>query len=159
MASVGLGAILGGTIMAYRPTIRGLATHIGISALGFAVCVGIASKITTTGTACIIMGLAGFFMVMSMIGSNTLAQTLVSRHMRGRVLTLFNMASVGMMPMGSLLMGSIAKYTDIRTALVTCALCTVAALAAFTIWLPGLRRNARKTEEYQVAVGELAGLP
>jgi MFS family permease len=153
MASIGLGAILGGTVMASRPNIRGLSTHIGLSGLGFAVCVALAAVARGHLMPCLIMGFAGFFMVMAMIGANTLSQTLTSRHIRGRVLTLFNMASVGMIPIGSLAMGAVAKYTNIRTALLVCAVGTTLALLGFAWRLPQLRRHARETQEYKLALG------
>jgi hypothetical protein len=153
MASIGLGAILGGTVMASRPNIRGLATHIGVSGLGFAVSVALASMARGHLVPCLIMGFAGFFMVMAMIGANTLSQTLTSRDIRGRVLTLFNMASIGMIPIGSLAMGAVAKYTDIRTALIVCAAGTALALLGFSWRLPQLRRHARDSQEYKLAVG------
>jgi hypothetical protein len=152
MASVGFGAIMGGTVMARRSSIKGLATHMGISAIGFSLCVALASQVRSPMLANGVMGLAGFFMVMAMIGANTLAQTLTVPAIRGRVLTLFNMASVGLMPVGSLLMGGLAKATDIRTALLVCAVGTGGATVLFARRLPELRRQARKTEEYQSAL-------
>jgi MFS family permease len=42
--------------------------------------------------------------------SNTIIQTTVSQHMRGRVISYFAMAFFGMQPLGSLLIGAISHY-------------------------------------------------
>jgi MFS family permease len=155
MASVGVGAILGGVVMASRKSIQGLARHIGFSAFGFSAAVAMAAITTAPLQACLIMMVAGFFMVMAMIGSNTLAQVLTHSQYRGRVLALFNISTVGLMPAGSLLMGYLAKATNIQTAFMACSVLTLAVIGAFSVRLAGLRTMARQSDEYKAAVGEL----
>ena len=52
--------------------------------------------------------IAGMGMMQGMAGSNTVIQTLVPEDKRGRVMSYYTMAFVGMAPFGSLLAGSVA---------------------------------------------------
>jgi MFS family permease len=48
-------------------------------------------------------------LLVQMASSNTLIQTLVEDHMRGRVMSLYSMAFMGMVPLGGLLAGLMAR--------------------------------------------------
>ena len=56
------------------------------------------------------MLLVGFGMMQGMAASNTIIQTLVPEDRRGRVMSYYTMAFVGMAPFGSLLAGSLAHW-------------------------------------------------
>jgi MFS family permease len=53
--------------------------------------------------------LTGFGMMQGTTASNTIIQTLVDGKMRGRVMSFYTMAFVGMAPFGSLLAGGLAQ--------------------------------------------------
>ncbi len=53
---------------------------------------------------------SGGAFIMSVTSCNILLQTLVPENLRGRVMALYMMSFVGMLPIGSLLYGSLAKY-------------------------------------------------
>ncbi len=55
-----------------------------------------------------LMLLTGFGMMQGLTASNTIIQTLVDEKMRGRVMSYYTMAFVGMAPFGSLLAGALA---------------------------------------------------
>jgi MFS family permease len=52
----------------------------------------------------------GFGMMSQVTLSNTLIQTSVEPHMRGRVISFYAMAFFGMQPLGGLLIGSVSKW-------------------------------------------------
>jgi len=54
------------------------------------------------------MLVTGFGMMQGLTASNTILQTLVDEKMRGRVMSYYTMAFMGMAPFGSLLAGALA---------------------------------------------------
>jgi MFS family permease len=89
----------------------------------------------TFSIACILFSLSGsiplsmFFMVflglagmMTMATTNTLIQSISSLEMRGRVISLYTMASASMSPLGSLLMGTLSSRIGARFTLIVCGL-------------------------------------
>jgi MFS family permease len=73
---------------------------------------------------------AGFGMIQQMSSSNTVIQTLVEDEMRGRVMSYYAMAFVGMTPFGSLLAGAMAKWIGAPRTLLFTGLCC----AAGSLW-------------------------
>ena len=66
------------------------------------------------------MLLIGFGMMQGMAASNTIIQTVVPEDRRGRVMSYYTMAFVGMAPFGSLLAGGLAHWLDApRTVMIT----------------------------------------
>jgi MFS family permease len=57
-----------------------------------------------------LMMVTGFGQIVHMATGNTLLQTLVDDDMRGRIMSLYAMAIGGMMPLGSLLAGTVAGW-------------------------------------------------
>jgi MFS family permease len=57
----------------------------------------------------IMVMIAGMGMMQGMAGSNTVIQTLVPEDKRGRVMSYYTMAFMGMAPFGSLLAGTMAN--------------------------------------------------
>ena len=64
---------------------------------------------------------AGAALLVQAASSNTLLQTIVDEDKRGRVMSLFAMAFMGMAPFGSLLAGSVATELGIRWTLALAA--------------------------------------
>jgi MFS family permease len=107
-SSAGLGALLGTFYLASRSSVRGLGRVIaGASALFGAGLVAFSlSRDVRLSSALLLV--TGFGVVVTTAGINTFLQTLVDEEMRGRVMSLFTMAFVGMSPLGSLLGGWLA---------------------------------------------------
>lgn len=82
------------------------------------------------------MGLA----VLSFAGSsNVLLQTLSPDEMRGRAISVFTMVILGLVPAGSLLLGSLASLVGLHTAIVAGG----AASLALAIWIFAANRDLR----------------
>ncbi len=64
----------------------------------------------------------GFAIILTVAGSNTLIQTWVENEFRGRVMSLFSMAFLGVAPLGSFTVGSLAHVFGVRPTLVVCGL-------------------------------------
>ncbi|HKP75349.1 MAG TPA: MFS transporter, partial [Longimicrobiaceae bacterium] len=85
----------------------------------------------------------GFGMMVQMASSNTIIQTVVSDAMRGRVMSFYSMAFMGMAPFGGLLAGALAHRIGApRTVLVSGVACMLAA-GWFATRLPSLRETMR----------------
>ncbi|MFY9825881.1 MAG: MFS transporter [Thermoanaerobaculia bacterium] len=143
MAATGVGALLGALFLARRRSVLGLgkvvpttAAVFGVGLVGFSV-----SRSLGLSLALLLVTGVGFMVTMS--ASNTLLQTLVEDSKRGRVMSLYTMAIMGMTPFGSLLAGGLASRIGApRTLLFGGFGCIVAALW-FALLLPKLREWVR----------------
>jgi len=83
--------------------------------------------------------LAGMGMMQGMAGSNTVIQTIVSEDKRGRVMSYYTMAFVGMAPFGSLLAGLMAHAMGAPWTVIVNGAFVVLGAAWFATRLPALR--------------------
>ena len=109
MGAMGVGALISALSLAARRNVRGLirmiplaATVFGLGLIGF----GLSNFFWLS---MIMVLIAGMGMMQGMAASNTIIQTLVSEDKRGRVMSYYTMAFVGMAPFGSLLAGTLAS--------------------------------------------------
>lgn len=149
LTSIGVGALIGGVMMARRTRITGLGRVIVAATAGFSVVALVFSWLNSLALACVVVGLGGFCMVSAMIGSQTLIQTLVSENYRGRVMGLYNMMSVGLMPFGSLIIGANTQHFGPRWSLTANAVICLATALVLMTQLPALRRAAHAAPEYR----------
>ncbi len=85
----------------------------------------------------------GFGMMQGLAASNTVIQTLVPEDKRGRVMSYYTMAFVGMSPFGSLLAGGLAHQWGAPYTVIFTGACCVAGAAWFTVELPAVRKVMR----------------
>ena len=150
MSSIGVGAILGGIIMARRKRIRGLGRLIAISLGIFSImALGFSWSRDITIARIMLVG-AGACIVCTMIGAQSLLQLLVPDEYRGRMMGLYTMASMGFMPFGNLFVGALAEKFGPREALTFCSV--VCLMIAGWLWwrMPVIRKSARATKEYKI---------
>jgi MFS family permease len=82
-------------------------------------------------------------MMQQMAASNTIIQTIVEDNKRGRVMSFYTVAFVGMAPFGSLLAGGLAHLIGAPyTVMFSGAFC-VAGAAWFAARLPSIREHIR----------------
>lgn len=109
MAAAGVGAVISAISLAVRRTVRGLLKMIPIASLLFGlglVGFGLSHSFIFSLLAMLIVG---FGMMQGMAVSNTIIQTISAEDKRGRVMSYYTIAFVGMAPFGSLLAGSLAN--------------------------------------------------
>ena len=142
MSASGIGALSGAVYLGSRATIRGLgkvvalgSTLMGVGLLGFA-----CSRVLALSLVC--LGVVGLGGVLTMASSNTLVQSIVEEHRRGRVMSIFTMAFTGTMPLGNLLAGYIAGHAGPSTTLIISSVVCVTVGIVFYIRLPRLRSEA-----------------
>jgi MFS family permease len=133
--------------MVLRRTVRGLTRMIPIAALCFgAGLVGFGFS-TSFPLSAALMLVTGFGMMQGLTASNTIIQTLVDERMRGRVMSYYTMAFVGMAPFGSLMAGALAHAIGAPlTVMISGAACVVGG-CVFWMRLPALRKQMRPVYE------------
>ena len=143
MAASGFGALVGAVVLAARKSVLGLGKMIPISTAVFGIGLMGFSQSQSPWLSLVLMFAVGFGMMTQMASSNTLLQTILPDERRGRVMSYYTMAFVGMTPFGSLLAGSLAdKFGAPVTVLISGLLCAVGA-AWFASRLKGLRNIVR----------------
>lgn len=119
MSAAGLGALSAALFLASRKNIRVLPHIIFLAILTFGAGIMGLSFSSTHILAYIMMFLAGFGMVAAIAGINTLIQHFTSDEMRGRVLSFYAIALLGMNPIGNFLAGSAASVFGLKITLFT----------------------------------------
>ncbi len=108
MGAMGVGALASALSLAARRNVRGLIRMIPIAAAVFGLGLIGFGLSSTFWLSMVTVTIAGAGMMQGMAASNTIVQTLVDEDKRGRVMSYYTMAFVGMAPFGSLLAGLMA---------------------------------------------------
>jgi MFS family permease len=143
--AVAIGALLGAIRLAGRKSVVGLGRIMPMAAAGMGLSLilfGCSSHFWFSFASLVLLG---FCTMTQMVAGNTMLQTIVEDHMRGRVMSLFTMAFMGMMPIGSLISGFLADPGLLGPQITTMLGGAVALVAAavFAMLLPGIRRELR----------------
>ena len=131
MGTAGCGALGGAVLLALPGGTAGLGALVGRMAplVGLALAVfALSPSLWLSVPALLVLG---FAVLLCVAGSNTLIQTAVDNDYRGRVMALFTMAFLGLAPLGSFAVGSLAHAFGVRATLVACGLASCAAGLAY----------------------------
>jgi MFS family permease len=143
MGASGGGALFGTLFLARRPSVLGLGRVIARGPLLLGVGLSVFAISTSFPLSLIALTLTGFGSMTVMSSSNTILQTIVDEDKRGRVMSFFTMAFMGMTPFGSLLAGSLASSIGVRNTVLIGALACFTGSALFIRQLPTLRDRVR----------------
>jgi MFS family permease len=110
MAVSGIGAITGSIYLASRQTILGLGRFIAYASAIFGVGIIAFSLSKILIVSLFMMFIIGFGMIVQMASSNTILQSIVEEDKRGRVMSIYATALIGMAPLGNLFAGSLASW-------------------------------------------------
>jgi MFS family permease len=143
-ASIGFGALLAGLHLASRSSVLGLGRLIAAGSLCFGVSLMAFSFSRQIPLSMVLLACCGFSMLTQMASSNTVVQTIVDNDKRGRVMSFYGMSFQGMMPIGSMLAGTLSqtRLGPTWTVFMSGALCMVAGLLFFSR-LTEIRRHIR----------------
>jgi MFS family permease len=143
MAAMGLGALVSALSLAARRNVRGLVRMIPIAAAVFgAGLIGFGLS-RVFWLSMLTVFIAGMGMMQGMAASNTVIQTIVTDDKRGRVMSYYTMAFMGMAPFGSLLAGTMAQAVGAPWTVMMNGSMILLGAAWFTTRLPALRRQIR----------------
>jgi MFS family permease len=147
MGAMGVGALSSALSLAARRSVRGLirtipvATAIfGLGLIGFGF-----SRVFWLSM--VTVAIAGAGLMQGMAASNTVIQTLVSEDKRGRVMSYYTMAFIGMAPFGSLLAGWMAHLISAPLTVIVNGGIVMLGAAWFFTRLPALRAVVRPIYE------------
>jgi len=143
MAAIGVGAIIGAIFLAARKSVLGLGRIIAIASGIFGVGLISFSLSHALWLSLSLLLLAGFGMMVHMASSNTILQTMVDDDKRGRVMSLYVMAFMGMAPFGSLTGGSLAGTIGAPSTLIIGGASCILGSLLFMRKLPSLREMGR----------------
>jgi MFS family permease len=136
----GVGALVSAISLAFRKSVRGLTTMIQVSAFCFGGGLILFGLSRSLALSLLVLLVAGFGMMQGLAASNTVIQTLVPEDKRGRVMSYYTMAFVGMAPFGSLLAGGLARrFGAPHTVILTGSACVLGGVW-FTTQLRAVRR-------------------
>jgi MFS family permease len=143
MGASGVGALISAISLALRRTVVGLGRMIAISSAMFGaglIVLGLSRELWISMP---IMLFTGFGMMQQLAASNTILQTIISDDKRGRVMSFYTLAVLGVTPIGSLLAGTFASKFGAPATLAGGGVCCLAGAAWFARKLPTLRALIR----------------
>jgi MFS family permease len=108
MTASGLGALMGTVYLASRHTVVGLGKVIVVATMILSVGLIVFAFSHNLVLSLLVLPLVGAGMMLQSAAANTILQTIVDEHLRGRVMAFFSMAVMGTMPIGSLVAGILA---------------------------------------------------
>jgi MFS family permease len=143
MGAMGLGALFSALSLAARKSVVGLTEIIPLAALLFgAGLIGFGLS-RVLWLSLLMVFLAGMGMMQGMAGSNTVIQTIVSEDKRGRVMSYYTMAFMGMAPFGSLLAGAMARAFGAPRTVIFNGVAVLLGALWYMTRLPAVRRVIR----------------
>jgi MFS family permease len=147
MGASGVGALIAAGRLALKKSVRGLTSGIQFAAFLFGSGLILFGLSRNLWLSLLLMFITGYGMMQGLAGSNTVIQTLVPEKMRGRVMSYYTVAFVGMAPFGSLLAGGLAHWFGAPHAVMITGACCVAAAVWYTTQLKSIRLVMRPIYE------------
>lgn len=143
LGATGLGAVVGALYLASRATVIGLGRIISFGAGLFGLGLIAVAASATLWVTLPLMFFVGLGLMLQIASSNTLIQTIVDDDKRGRVMSIYAMAFLGMTPFGSLMAGSLAHVLGASSTLMIGGVCCTLGAGLFALRLPALRPLVR----------------
>jgi MFS family permease len=166
MSAAALGAMTGAFSLALRKSVRGLSRMIPASATIFGAALIIFANSRVLWLSLIFLFAVGFGLMTQMASSNTILQTIVEDEKRGRVMSYYTMAFMGMAPFGSLMAGALAARFGAPATLTVSGVCCLIGALLFASHLKEIRRIIRPIyiemgiiQEVAAAIEEATTLP
>ncbi len=143
MTAGGCGALAGTVYLASRKSVIGLGRVIVLSSVLFAAGIAVFAVSRYFVLSMASMTLAGFGAMTLVASCNTVLQTILEEDKRGRVMSFFTVAFVGIAPFGSFGAGAMAGTVGPRETLLFGAACCLVGAALFAKYLPQIRVMVR----------------
>ncbi|MEN6450135.1 MAG: MFS transporter [Thermoguttaceae bacterium] len=139
-AAMGCGALMGALRLATRKSVLGLGRQIAWAAGMFGLALIAFSFSRVAPLSLLLLAVCGFSMMMETAASNTILQTIVDDDKRGRVMSFYALAFLGVAPFGSLLSGSLADSLGAAHVVQFAGAACGGASLLFALRLPSIRR-------------------
>jgi MFS family permease len=151
----GVGALAAALGLTLRKSVVGLTKSVQRASAMFGAGLILFGLSHTLWVSLLVMLVVGYGMMLGLAGSNTIIQTLVPEDKRGRVMSYYTMAFVGMAPFGSLLAGGLAHWIGAPHTVIITGACCLLGCGWFTLKLPEVRRVMRPIYEEMGLIREL----
>jgi MFS family permease len=126
MTASGVGALLGTVYLASRHTVVGLGKVIVGATMMLSAGLIVFSFSHTLAVSLAVLPFVGAGVMLQAASANTILQTIVDEHLRGRVMAFYSVAVMGTMPIGSLVAGILADRIGApRTILIGAVICII----------------------------------
>jgi MFS family permease len=139
MAVMGVGATIGALTLAAKSDYPHKGRLIIIGFFTFAVALLVFALSTNFYVSLVAMIFLGAGMITFMASGNTILQANVPSHMRGRVLSVWMLCNMGLVPFGSMQAGTIAEHLGAPFALSVGAIVCALVVVAVAIFVPQIR--------------------
>jgi predicted MFS family arabinose efflux permease len=143
IGAAGFGALVGMIWLAARKSVRGLSRMIVFTTALAGTALIVFSYSRLLWLALPAMALAGLGIVVTAMSVSMILQTIVDDDKRGRVMSFFTIAFLGMTPLGSLAAGALASVIGAPHTLAIGGACCVAGAWALRHHLPQFRIHLR----------------
>ena len=143
MGATGVGALAGAMFLASRKNVLGLGRIIVFASSVFGLGLIAFSLSRVFWLSMVLTPITGFGMMVQMTSSNTILQTIVEEDKRGRIMSFYTMAFMGMVPFGSLFAGGVAHRIGAPATVAIGGIACIVGAIAFARKLPSLRKLAR----------------
>ena len=143
MGAVGVGSLTSALSLVLRRSVRGMLKIIPIGAAVFGLGLIAFGFSHVLWLSLIMMLVTGYGMMLGLTTSNTILQTLVDEKLRGRVMSYYTMAFVGMAPFGSLLAGGLAHAIGAPHTVIISGLACIGGSLWFWSRMPVIRAEMR----------------
>jgi len=155
MGAAGIGALVGALVLASRTQLKGLNRWVGVSAMSFGAVLTAFAYSRVYWLSAVLLVFVGFSVMIENGSSNTLIQSMVPDHLRGRVMSVYSMMFMGMAPIGSLIAGALADRVGAPLTVASGGVLCIACAAVFLFFLPHIRVDARRLiVAQQMAAGD-----
>ena len=143
MSASAIGSLAGTILLASRTSMKGIGHWLCGAMVLFSSSLMVFAFTSNFYAALFLLSLIGFGVMFQMSATNTLLQTLVEEDKRGRVMSIYTMCFMGMMPIGSLIAGASATAIGVPITIFVSGLSCLMLAAWFYGSLPTLRLQAR----------------
>ncbi|MBV8887980.1 MAG: MFS transporter [Chroococcidiopsidaceae cyanobacterium CP_BM_RX_35] len=143
MAASAVGALMASIYLSSRPSVFGLENVIALAPKIWGIGFIVFSLSHVLGFSLVVMVAIGFGVVLQIAACNTFIQTIVEDDKRGRVMSFFSMAFMGMVPFGSLFSGWLASQIGAPNTLIINGLVCILCSFIFAKYLPVLTSLVR----------------
>jgi MFS family permease len=143
MGAAGLGGVAGTVYLASRRNVGGLVSVIAYAIFGAGAALALLSWSKAVWLALPLLVIIGFGILVTSVSVNMILQTIVDDDKRGRVMSLYTAAFLGVAPFGSLAAGAIAGLFGVAATLTLSGTCCAAGALYLARKRPQIREHIR----------------
>ena len=141
VGAAGFGGVAGTLFLAARRNVRGLVGVIAWASFAAGTALALLSWPGRLWIAVPLLAIVGFGILVTSVSTNMILQTIVEDDKRGRVMSLYTAAFLGMSPLGAVAAGAIAGYVGVGPTLTAGGICCAVAGLYLAYRRPHLRAH------------------